>query len=591
MTYPGSCLADNCLTFDNTGQCLTCAPTYYLSNGICIKFIIINCATIDYTNRVCLECTAGYDIVSGICRPSNCSTFTGDRNTSCLACINGYFLNSNGLCQVAKCVDFSGRDCLKCLPGYFLSNGLCLASNCQKFDPIAMICLQCNPNYESAPNIGICKPSNCNTFDANLNCLECNKGYLLQDRICIQGDINCITWNDANNCIVCNSPSLIPIGNRCVPKVAGCANYSVNGCISCLIQYNFANGLCAVKYCQNYSTPDRCLICQNRFLLQSDGTCTPKNCLSFDQAAWACTSCEPRFQLISPFCFTYNCSKYDLKNYQCSVCEAGFNLIQDTCVFSNCLSSTQLICSKCVPGFNLVSGICQAPTSNCLLYDYQQFICTQCMASFRLNPYGICESTFIDPYCVVLNSTSGQCIQCLPSFSYNINSQQCESAFCLVFNPPAATRSRVCVSCLPGFALDSSKRYCISIYCLNYDLATGRCVACVSGSTIGSNVCFANNCNNYSVLYPSSPVCQGCKKGFELNTNSLCIPSNCASFNLDLTCNSCGNGFALNSNGLCETTVCQPGFVFQNFACVPANCFNYDKTLGGCTQCLPGFVQ
>jgi hypothetical protein len=178
---------------------------------------------------------------------------------------------------------------------------------------------------------------------------------------------------------------------------------------------------------------------------------------------------------------------------------------------------------------------------------------------------------------VVINSTTGNCIQCLPSFNYNINSQQCESAFCLTFNPNTPTRSRLCISCLPAFTLDNTKRYCISIYCLNYDLATGRCVACVGGSTLNNHVCYANNCGNYSLLYPSSPVCQTCKTDYQLNINSLCVPSNCASFNLDLTCNSCTNGFALNSNGLCQSTSCRPGFIFQNFACVPANCVKYDK--------------
>jgi hypothetical protein len=129
------------------------------------------CINIDYTNRICIECNPGYDIVSGICRPFNCSVFTGDSNTSCLTCINGYVLNSNGICQVGKCVDFNGRNCLNCLPGYYLSNNLCYANNCIRYDAVALVCLQCNSNYELPPNIGICKPSNCKTFDNNLNCL------------------------------------------------------------------------------------------------------------------------------------------------------------------------------------------------------------------------------------------------------------------------------------------------------------------------------------------------------------------------------------------------------------------------------------
>ena len=183
------------------------------------------------------------------------------------------------------------------------------------YDPNALICLRCMNGYETAPNLGICKPSNCNNFDSSLKCLQCNAGYLLQGSTCVQGDENCLSWSSTGDCLSCNSPSLIPIGNKCVIKVPGCSNYSTNGCIACLVQYNFLNGLCTAKYCQSYSTPDRCLVCQIRFQLQSDGTCTPKNCITFDQGNWSCASCEPRFQLITPLCFTYNCSKYDLKTY------------------------------------------------------------------------------------------------------------------------------------------------------------------------------------------------------------------------------------------------------------------------------------
>lgn len=190
-----------------------------------------------------------------------------------------------------------------------------------------------------------------------------------------------------------------------------------------------------------------------------------------------------------------------------------------------------------------------------------------------------------------MSSNNGQCTQCLPYFNYNVNSQQCESAFCLQFNPTTLTRGRVCVSCLPGFTLDSSKRYCISIYCSNYDLSSGKCAGCVGGAFLNSSICYPNNCNNYSILYASSPVCQTCKQGYQLNSNSLCGPANCSSFNLDLTCSGCVKGYALNANGLCQSTACPSGFVFQNFACVPAGCLNYDPSLGFCSQCLPGFVQ
>ena len=152
-------------------------------------------------------------------------------------------------------------------------------------------------------------------------------------------------------------------------------------------------------------------------------------------------------------------------------------------------------------------------------------------------------------------------------------------------------RGRKCSSCLPGFALTSSPPYCISIYCQRYDLTSGNCWACKGGSSLNQNVCYANNCKTYSNLQPTSPVCQICNNGYELNQDSLCVPKNCATFKLDLSCSTCVNGYALQADGLCTSTQCPSGFVFQNFACVPANCQTYRKADGGCSVCLPGYVQ
>ena len=139
--------------------------------------------------------------------------------------------------------------------------------------------------------------------------------------------------------------------------------------------------------------------------------------------------------------------------------------------------------------------------------------------------------------------------------------------------------------------LDTSQRYCISIYCLRYDLSSGNCWACVGGSTLSSNVCYANFCSQYSPAYPSSPVCQTCKAGYQLNSNSLCVPLYCSSLNLDLSCAKCASGYTLTSAGVCQSIACDSYFVFLSGECRPANCQFYNRTAGGCSVCLPGFVQ
>jgi hypothetical protein len=250
--------------------------------------------------------------------------------------------------------------------------------------------------------------------------------------------------------------------------------------------------------------------------------------------------------------------------YQCQRCQPGFTLVGETCTFSNCLAPSQYTCASCLPGFTLSDGLCKGPQDNCVQYDFSLFVCTQCSPGFNLSTYGLCQSTYVDPYCLSVQPSSGQCLQCLPSFTYNPASLQCESSYCASFNPTVPQRNRVCVSCLPGFVLDSSQRYCISLYCLRYDLSSGNCWACVGGSTLNNNVCYANFCSKYSPVYPSSPVCQTCKDGYQLNSNSLCVPQYCSSLNLDLSCAVCSSGYTLTSSGICQMVSCDNGFVFLN---------------------------
>ena len=53
----------------------------------------------------------------------------------------------------------------------------------------------------------------------------------------------------------------MPVGSDCTNKVPGCSNYSPQGCTQCLISYTLVNGLCQVKYCNRYTTPDNCIQC------------------------------------------------------------------------------------------------------------------------------------------------------------------------------------------------------------------------------------------------------------------------------------------------------------------------------------------
>ena len=193
--------------------------------------------------------------------------------------------------------------CLTCLLGYIPQNGLCIVANCANMDWKNQICSICNQGYEIVQGIGICKASNCQTYDSNLVCTACfnsnGRVYALRNGICVSVDPNCISFDASGRCLTCSNPNLyIPVEDICVSTVQGCLRYDRNGCIACSAAYSLSNGLCSVLYCSNYSSPFKCSVCQTRYQIQADFTCMPRNCVNFDSQNWVCSLCEPRFQLV-----------------------------------------------------------------------------------------------------------------------------------------------------------------------------------------------------------------------------------------------------------------------------------------------------
>jgi len=336
-SQPAVCLATNCFSWDSTGKCLQCAQGYRLvSNSICSLVVIPFCQTINLSTLACSTCLPGFDLFMGVCRTSNCLTYSTTNSSLCLVCNNGYTFNSNTFqCSLAKCESVSttnASQCLRCLLGYSLQGAVCFANNCATFDWFSMVCTACAAEYELVAGVGICKARNCNNFDSNLVCTSClnttNSVFQLRGGICVSVDPNCISFDASGNCLACNNPSIyVNVGAICMLVVQGCQQYDSSGCISCLPAFTYSNGICQVKFCSSFAAPHRCSGCLPRFQLRPDSTCIPRNCLTFNNQSWSCQTCEPRFQLInSQFCFTHNCSGFSVANYVCTQCAPGFTL-------------------------------------------------------------------------------------------------------------------------------------------------------------------------------------------------------------------------------------------------------------------------
>jgi hypothetical protein len=268
-------------------------------------------------------------------------------------------------------------------------------------------------------------------------------------------------------------------------------------------------------------------------------------------------------------CITCN-TGYQLSNGCCVNCAPGYTPKNGTCVIANCLiSNNNICCLNCTKGFSLTSnGFCQIASSSCATYDSHNLVCLSCLKGYTLTSLGTCLWL---PFCNTYNLQTGVCTQCYPNFSYNNQSRQCESVFCIQYNSSTPATGRICSLCQPGCLYDSSNAYCIPPGCSTYILLNGTCLACSTG--------------------------------YLLTPSSTCTVANCQTFNADTSCAACLSGYTL-VNGICkkypyqctQTDIqgnclqCNPNFQLTQGQCIAVGCSSYNLATYVCFVCLPGYV-
>lgn len=93
-------VSDQCLTWDQTGDCLSCYTGYLLTNGKCLitDLTLINppdkgCFDWNWNGQLCLTCSQRwYFNQAGECTPVNDLCNTNDPNGHCLTCYEGYHI-------------------------------------------------------------------------------------------------------------------------------------------------------------------------------------------------------------------------------------------------------------------------------------------------------------------------------------------------------------------------------------------------------------------------------------------------------------------------------------------------------------------
>lgn len=137
-----------------------------------------------------------------------------------------------------------------------------------------------------------------------------------------------------------------------------------------------------------------------------------------------------------------------------------------------------------------------------------------------------------------------------------------------------------CTNCNSGFylSLNSIGSYlCSSLprFCLRADIF-GSCLECLQGYIVYNQQCVDNSTIRFCRVYNLTTfTCVECISGYQLNSNSRCIPTNCQS---------------INNQGQCLS--CLPSYILVGEICLIqiANCMTYNQNTGLCIRCGNGYT-
>ncbi|KAI0355123.1 hypothetical protein OH77DRAFT_345436 [Trametes cingulata] len=378
----------------NGTSCETCSPGFF---GPTCQACPADCATCDDgmtgTGR-CLEpliknAPSTCNCLNGVCGSDgsctcNAGWTTGTNGTACAKCDTGFFLNSDGNCEVCglgctQCADGSG-DCISCKSGFTQNANdrtQCIAT--QATTSTGTVCP--DGSFSNGTACQPCSPlcQTCSGPTSN-DCIICGAG-----KYSLNG--NCV-GTDGNG--VCDGSSLVADNNKhncdaCPSKCTTCKYPSFNvastidqvQCTGCLPGFVLSQGKC-VDSCPSGTFLDPkdnvtctacdsscsscagsatfCLTCANN-QLASNGKCVascPSNTFS---SSGQCITCHPD-------CATCSGSSFN----QCSSCPADRPVLTNgrclpTCSKSQYFDKTSSSCQSCDASCSSCSG---AGPGNCL---------------------------------------------------------------------------------------------------------------------------------------------------------------------------------------------------------------------------------
>ncbi|ELP89685.1 protein serine/threonine kinase, putative [Entamoeba invadens IP1] len=552
--YCDTCRSIYCLDTlcSQNGECSGCLSGYYLDGSTCMSCELIDgCAACSPYSKSCVICKDDYYKKESLCHPcTDLFCDKCDQNGYCSRCLPNYYLD-NGICVAcllkegcAICSN-TANACLECLEGYFPSNEKCLTcstKNCESCDRITKKCFSCVDGYYlNTSECILCSKTNencnlCNTWDT---CLLCNNNYFLEGN-------KCISCSQKEHCSTCSN-----VDSKCIicvdgyfPKNGSCETCAMNGCFDC----STTSGACTSCREGEYLNNRTCAKCE-------------LNCKKCNSKI-GCTECLESFYLMDGICFP--CSLKD----SCGKC-----------------STTTNSCLTCNTGFFPHDAVCLlCSTKNCSSCDNSTGYCTSCEQTRYLDAgeCKMCISTLLN--CETC-SVGTKCLSC--ALNYFLDLGRCFPCSSKLHCSTCSQTSPLCLECEEDYYPAGKKcDTCLSKHCTVCSNTTGKCSACASGYKLQADSCVScasSNCLNCDVDINS---CSVCEPNYSPTTNGTCTP-----------CNSTYSSCATN---LCSQTEpqkcleCRDNYFLIDSECCSCaynHCGVCDKVTGDCLTCESGYYR
>jgi hypothetical protein len=580
-----SCRANTLALASFPGQCL-CVVGYYMDiNG--------DCQRCHFSCNSCFG-EGQYGCLDPKDTSSNLKNFT---TINKYACVAGYYMDSQGICQVCdpSCKTCSGplpTNCTSCKNSIgftFLTNGQCLCYSGGGFVMYQGECKECGRRCSS-----------CNAPNDNNGCTACKIYAELSGSTC-----TCISGFQFYSSGVGNDCSRSNNEGECALSCDDCtAPYNEAFCTSCPPFATLSGGFCT------------CIANYGRVLGTRCGPCSPKCATCNPGSFTTCTSCS-----CSNCDTTCTCNQGYYMTYhdkQCKPCHSTC-LTCDGPGMDNCLScatngTMTLSFGHCVCAstgqFMAVSGssyYCQTCDSSCARCATKPDLCLQCASiqqlamnrykcdcprgqSFSMNMCVLvtCHSTCMAPdYCNSISSAG--CLKC-PVGAYMYSSGTCSRIDGYANAASVTTLASCHFSCLSCTTADSSgcldcKRNAISP-AANYGVCS--CSMGMVSSTLPATLgdCM-HNCNilDCTMCIGGAGTCSACKGELILSGNQCLCPLGKYRVGLGILCRSCHQScYTCTGPSKTSCVACKPGLSLVGSEC-KCGSGKYMDSKGDCKSC------